>query len=439
MIRRTPAPEIERKMSIIYDLVFLIIGIAYLPVYVFRRKLHRGFLARLGFLPKGLSLGRPIWIHAVSVGEAMAIRGLLEGLRTIYPEKKFVISTVTSTGNAIAKAASKEGDFVTYLPLDFSLVARGVIKRLNPSAFIIAETEIWPNLIACLYKKKIPVIIVNGRISDKSFRGYLSIKFLLRPTLTKINLFCVQTKRDAQRLVRLGVNEDKINITGNMKFDSALSKMDSFQLDGLRRNLGLRPSDKLWVCGSTHPGEEDMVLYAYKELQREFPDLKLLLAPRHPERSADIAKIVSSFGFRSEFISRQPSKCSTCLTQPVFILDTIGKLIYFYGIAEIVFVGGSLIEKGGHNILEPAFLAKPVLFGPYMFNFRDIADLFLKNEAAVLINSKEELQEKIKKFLQNPQDALQLGQRARDLILRNSGATKKSLELIKNNLRGHRE
>ena len=206
-------------MFIIYDLIILVFALVYLPIYLLKRKFHLDFKMRLGILPPGLELHRPIWIHAVSVGEVMAARNLIKKLRIAYPDKRLFITTVTLTGNKIAKNIARRTDLISYFPLDISFIVRSVVDKIKPSLFIIMETEIWPNLIAYLYQKKIPIILVNARISDRSFRGYLSIKFLLKPLLNKINLFCVQTQMDAQRLMRLGVVKNRIEITGNMKFD----------------------------------------------------------------------------------------------------------------------------------------------------------------------------------------------------------------------------
>ncbi len=414
-------------MFIFYDLIFLLIVIIYLPIYLFRRKFHRGFLSRFGILPKDLKLDQPIWVHAVSVGEAIVVRGLISELRKAYPEKKFFISTVTTTGNKIAKTIVGDSDFVTYLPLDFSFIVKSVLNKIRPSLLILAETEIWPNLISSLATRNIPIIVVNGRISDSSFRGYLMIKFLLKFILNKVSLFCVQSQRDAQRLSCLGVSSDKINITGNMKFDVT-------DYTDFRRKPGLiSPKEKLLVAGSTHPGEEGIILNVYQGLIREFPDLRLLIAPRHPERAKDIEKIVIKYGFMPFGISQLNGQTGEQANrQTVFILDTIGQLINYYAIADIVFVGGSLVKKGGHNILEPAFLGKPILFGPHMFNFCDIAELFLKNQAAILAHNPRELKEKIKDLLNNSSRAMQLSWRSKKLILENQGATQRNLNLIKN-------
>lgn len=361
----------------------------------------------------------------------MAVRSLIAELRKIFPDKRFVLSTVTATGNKIVQSIAKEGDFITYLPLDFSFIVKKVMDKINPSLFIIAETEIWPNLISYLYKKNIPIVTVNGRISDASFKGYSSIRFLLKPVLNKISLFCVQGNRDAERLKSLGVTQGKVRITGNMKFDNVDYNYQIKDSQNLKLKLGMSAQEKLLVAGSTHPGEEEIILSIYKDLIAELQGLKLLIAPRHPERSKEVASLVSSFGFRSVLISTLVSNCSTCIPKPVFILDTIGELIHFYNISEIVFVGGSLVKKGGHNILEPASLAKPVIFGPYMFNFKDIAELFISNKAAVLVNNPQELREQIRELFKNASYYEELGRKAKDLIQKNIGSTRRSIELIK--------
>jgi 3-deoxy-D-manno-octulosonic-acid transferase len=408
-------------MFIIYNLVFLLFALVNLPVYLFKGKFHKGFSARFGKLPKSLKLDRPIWVHAVSVGEAASVAGLITELRSRYPKKSFVITTVTPTGNKIAQKIAKDTDLVTYLPFDLSWIVGSVINRINPSLFIIAETELWPNLIRCLYKKNVPIVTVNGRISDKSFKGYLGISFLLKPTLERIRMFCVQTDVDALRFKAIGVLANKIKVTGNMKFDIA-PKASSQPAGSSRSLLRLKSHEKLLIAASTHPGEEKIILEAYKGICAAMPEVRLLIAPRHPERSHEIFGIIKKAGWGSMRVSRvgiddlKPGS-------PVFILDTIGQLLNFYNIADVVFVGGSLIKKGGHNILEPAAFAKPIIFGPYMFNFRDITDLFLKHHAAVMVNDAQELQANIELLLKDHQRSKELGEAAQKLIWQNQGAT----------------
>lgn len=419
-------------MRLFYDIIFFLVLLVYFPRYLFKRKFHQDFCQRLGILPKELNLGRPIWIHAVSVGEALAIRTLISELRKVYPKKKLVISTVTPTGNKIAQGMAQEGDWVTYLPFDFSFVVRHVIKRIFPSVFILVETEFWPNLISALYKGNIPVVVINGRISDRSWRGYRMIKFLLRPLLNKISLFSVQTKRDSERLIALGVNEDKVKVNGNMKFDTAFVKETKAEnADKYKSLMGIGIKDKLLIAGSTHPKEEEIILKSYSELRDEFPDLRLLIAPRHPQRASDIESIISNYGFQPVKVSqlnRQTGEPAN--RQTVFILDTIGELAGLYRIADIVFIGGSFIRKGGQNILEPAACAKPILCGPHMFNFRDIVGIFLERDACIQVHSQDELAQAIKDLLHNPYKIQELGNRARDLVIQNQGATKRNAEAI---------
>jgi 3-deoxy-D-manno-octulosonic-acid transferase len=423
-------------MFIIYDIIFLIFSICYLPVFLLERKFHAGFSMRLGFLPDIPELDGPIWVHAVSVGEAMSVRHLVENLKEKFPRKDFVISTVTPTGNKIARSIAGKNDAVIYLPLDFSWIVRRVIARVNPSFFIIAETEIWPNLIACLYGKNIPIALVNARISDRSFKKYLFARFLVRPVLNKVGLFCVQTQSDARRLEQLGVAAGKIKFTGNMKFDIKVRDYEELRKDysDYRIKFGVGAGDKLWVAASTHPGEEEEILAVYLRLAKSFPDLKLLIGPRHPQRSESIVKLVNKHplleAIRISQLSRLTAAGRPEGRKQIFILDTIGQLMYFYAISDIVFVGGSLVKSGGHNILEPASLGKPILFGKYMFNFRDITDMFLKNNAGIMVDNSRELEDNLRNLLENGSLAARLGKACREVILKNQGATARNAEAI---------
>lgn len=422
-------------MTIIYDILFLFVAIVYSLVYLFKGKFHQGFLARLGFLPNDIHLNHPIWIHAVSVGEVASIKMLVGLLKAAYPDRQFVISTVTPTGNRIARGFSGKDDFVTYLPFDLSFIVKKVIDRISPSLFIIVETELWPNLITFLNSRKIPVVVVNARISDRSFGRYRLAKLIFKPLLNKINLFCAQSDLDAGRLIRLGVREDKIKVTGNVKFDMVVYEDKATKAADLSSKLGIGAESKFFVAGSTHPQEEEIILSAYKKILPDFPYLKLLIAPRHPERSAEIGKIISGFGFQTVYVSKLESLCARCIPRPVFVLDVIGRLMDFYQISDIVFVGGSLVIKGGHNILEPASLGKPILSGQHMFNFRDIAELFLRNNAIIVVHNDEEIAVNVRELLNDASLRQALGSAGRALILQNKGATARNLELIRELLR----
>ncbi|RJP29685.1 MAG: 3-deoxy-D-manno-octulosonic acid transferase [Candidatus Omnitrophota bacterium] len=414
-------------MTILIDLLYFIGFIFYLPLLVFKGKLHREFFFRLGFIPK-VYMENPIWIHAVSVGEVMAIKKLVYELKAAFPRKRFVISTVTATGNKVAKTLAGGRDYVTYLPFDFSFIVSKVMRRIKPSLFIVAETEIWPNLINYLHHNNIPLITINGRISDKSFIGYKRIKFILRHILNKVSLFCVQTEEDAKRLMALGVGLDKMDITGNLKFD--LNYGNEVNPENYRSRLGIVYNEKLFVAGSTHKGEDEIIFSVYKRMRQSSINIKLLIAPRHPERARDVASLAKKFGFNPQLISAIPFICETCITQPVFILDTIGELPGFYSAADIVFIGGSLTKNGGHNIIEPASHAKPVLFGPWMFNFREIARMFLDKSAAIMVRDEDELFNKAVALLRNESEASLYSERAKELVLKHRGATARTLKHI---------
>jgi len=410
-------------MIIFYNLLYLIAVILYLPVFLLRGKFHSGTGVRFGMLPRRLKLDKPVWIHAVSVGEAVAVKGLLAELRLKFPDKKFVISTVTPTGNKIARGLAKEGDFVTYLPFDLSFIISGVMKRIDPCLFLVAETEIWPALFSVLHKRRVPIVVVNARISDSSLRGDLAVKPLISPVLNKVSLFCAQSEQDAERLLSLGLDKKKVKTTGNMKFDIGQASF-SFSAPRLR----LRLDEKLFVCGSTHPGEEEIIFSAYKELKGEYPDLRLLIAPRHPERAEEVASLARKAGLNSVLSSVYEQSQESA--SPVYIVDSVGELLSFYSIAHLVFVGGSLVGKGGHNILEPAALGKPVIFGPHMFNFRQITELFLLNSAALQVQDSQGLKEAVRSIMRQPSFAQELGERAKGLFKSNQGATLKNSELV---------
>ncbi|MBN2097721.1 MAG: 3-deoxy-D-manno-octulosonic acid transferase, partial [Candidatus Omnitrophica bacterium] len=378
----------------------------------------------------------PIWLHAVSVGETQAARPLVEYLKLKYPDSTLVISTVTATANKIAKNLISPNELVIYSPLDISFVVKKTLDLINPKLLIIAETEIWPNLIVNAASRNVPIVMVNGRISSGSFRNYKLFPCFLRPILLKINLFAMQTKTDAQRIIELGAEENKVKVTGNMKFDILGSEFVVRSSE-----LGLKENEKLFIAGSTHRGEEQVILRAYQDLVKTHPDLKLLIAPRHIERVAEIEKLITRFGFRAQRVSaifttnyELPSFAKASegrrTTNSILILDTIGQLRNLYQLADIVFIGGSLISHGGQNPIEPAYFSKAILFGPDMSNFSSVSETLLKQKAAILVRDAVQLKESCLSLLTDSEMARDLGQRAKQIIEQNRGATFKNLELI---------
>lgn len=429
-------------LFIVYDILYIIFAICYLPLFLIRGKYHRGILMRAGIFPQGvidkLKGQKVIWLHTVSVGEAQAAGALVRNLKQEYPGSFLLISTVTKTGNEIAQRLIGPEGLVIYSPLDIGFAVRRAVNLIKPRLFIIAETEIWPNLIINLAKKGVAVVLVNGRISRNSFRGYRIIRPFLKEVLRSFSLFCMQTKKDAQRIVSLGAEENKVKVTGNMKFDIqlpvtpptlTLRRAGNYQLP----DLGLPGEEKLFIAGSTHRGEEKIILQAYRELIKSRPDLRLLIAPRHIERTQEVERLIERFGFESQRVSELifNAQRTTNNERPILILDTIGQLKNLYALAGLVFIGGSLIRHGGQNPIEPAVFSKPILFGPYMSNFSNVARAFLNKKAAMVVKDAQQLKNICLRLLEDPVLRKELGERAKEVVRENKGATFKNTELIR--------
>jgi 3-deoxy-D-manno-octulosonic-acid transferase len=418
----------------LYDIGFLIFSVIYLPVLVFKGKLHREFPERFGRYAlakeKILLSGRDrIWIQAVSVGEVFVCKSLIPLLREKFPGHDLVVSTITKAGNDLAKKLFSKDAVIIYFPLDFGFTVRRAIKYIKPGIYIMIETEIWPNLLGELSLNSIPSVMINGRISDRSIGKYRLVLPFLKKTLSEISAFCMQDTIDAERVISLGAPPDRVKVTGNMKFD--VEVLDNGRApDVVRRSLSLSGDDPLLVAGSTHEGEEEAIVEAFKELIPDFPKLKLLIAPRHIDRVKEIEKIIKKTGFEPVRVSRLNDSRITIHDSQILILDTIGHLNEAYSAATLVFVGGSLVKHGGQNPLEPAVLGRAMLFGPHMFNFRYITKILLKEGAALQIAGKEDLARNLKMLLNDPLKRSELGDNAKRAIAQNRGATKKNLEKI---------
>lgn len=401
------------------------------------KKYTAGLFQRFGILPKKLLAdvkGRKvIWIHAVSVGEVQAAIPLIHKLLNNFPNYKFLVTTTTNTGQKIAKEKLKSVSIhVFYFPLDFFWVVSRVLDSIKPAIVITLETEIWPGFLDACFKRNIMVGVINGRLSDKSFNGYKTIKFFLEPILKKINFIAVQTESDKNRFIQLGAQDERIHVIGNLKFDQTLnetpfSHSQTVEFSSLRN----RP---LLIAGSTHRGEEEILLRSYKELLKIHPTLLFLLAPRHPERLTEVRNIVSNFGFQPIFRSQLPAELPR-ENGTVIILDTMGELAQIYQLATVVFIGKSLIKKGGgQNPLEPAMHGKPIVTGPYISNFKSIFNELKTNYALIEVNNDKELNAAINNLLTNEDERDKLGLNARKVTERNRGASDKSANLIRDYL-----
>ena len=423
-------------MNILFNIAFALFLFFYAPLFIFKKRRRKGIRIRLGIYSKDLisrlASRKNIWIHAVSVGEVIAAAPLIENIRQRHIGYRIILSTVTETGNSAARKILLKDDIDLYLPFDLSFITRKVMGYIKPVFLILTETELWPNLILAAHKMNSKIFLVNGRISDSSFKRYRIAKALLAPVLRNIDLLCMQTQEYKERIVSLGAHRSRTVVSGNMKFDSAfLDDVSDQHREMLKEILCLHSGERLMVAGSTHPGEEDIMLSAYNKLKTQFTGLRLIIAPRHIERAHDITQIAKRLRLESALFSCL-AKGGRVSPENIIILDVIGKLKDIYSIAEIVFVGGSMVKRGGQNIVEPAVFAKPIVVGPYTYNFRDIIDMFLEKQAVMIAETEGFLVGVIDGLLKDRDLAKRLGQRARSVVESNRGAAERTLRFIEN-------
>jgi len=413
-------------MYVLYNLILVLLTIALLPVILFKLatvpKYRGGLSQKLGRVRKKvlrvLNSTRPIWVHAVSVGEVMAAHPLVRELRKRYPDRKLILSTVTVTGNYTAKQRVPEADAVFYFPFDYPWIVRRVIRRINPAIVLVAETELWPNFFRELNRQGIPSALVNGRISPRSYGNYLKFKGFFSHVFANLSLFCMQSEEDADRIKDIGAAPEKVIVTGNLKFDQKI-------LAGRQEPVAITAGRRVLTAGSTHRGEEAILLEVFGRLRIKYPDLVLIIAPRHPERFDEVCGLITNAGYECQRRTRMKGQA-----KDVVLLDTIGELRAFYGLCDIAFVGGSLVKVGGHNLLEPAAMKKPVIFSRYMFNFKEISEALIKAGGGVMVKDKEELYAKLDNLLHDKKLSVSMGQQAFKVITANSGATSRTIDAI---------
>jgi 3-deoxy-D-manno-octulosonic-acid transferase len=403
----------------------------YAPAAVVRR-LVRGvpihMRARLGYDTPLPGRGPRAWLHAVSVGEAIAATPLVEGLRRRYPSLPLVITTVTDTGATVVRDRFRADATHRFFPLDLPRVVGRAVDAIEPAFLICMETELWPNVLRALARRRIPVMIANGRLSDRSFRRYQLVRGFMRDVLADVSVFAMRSAEDARRVIALGAAPERVFVTGNIKNeagDDAAGVADLW-----RRLLGLADGCPVWVAGSTHRGEEDTVLAAHAAARSRFPELALVLAPRHPERVPEVQALIERRGWLARRRTELPLRANRDGARPnVIVLDTVGELAQLYGVADVVFVGGSLVPSGGHNLLEPAARGKPVLTGPHVENFRDAAELLLGCGAARTVSTALELGDELTQLLSDPVLRERRGLAGRTAVASRHGAVREILDL----------
>ncbi len=424
-------------MYLVYSLATLIAFVALSPYFLYQALRHKKYVGslsqRLGYLPVSFNLDAEasIWIHAVSVGEVLSVRPVVAALRRRYPSLRLFLSTTTMSGQQVARRSVTDIDGVFYFPFDWQFTVRRTLDLVRPRLFVMVENEIWPNLLRECRARGVRTIVVNGRISRRSFPRYRAIRPFFRRVLADIDRFCVQGEETASRVLALGADPARVTITGSLKFDS----LDSATLPGrgparVLRFFRMSPGRPVFVAGSTMKGEDELVIRAFNRIRSVTAanNPLLVIAARHPERFAEVERLCRAEGLstlrRSELPIDAEPRCDAV------VLDTIGELAALYQIATAVFVGGSLVPAGGHNILEPALYGKPILFGPHMENFAEIADTFLTNAAAVQVRTGRHLEEELVALMGDPVRRARLGAAARALVDANRGAKDRTLAVI---------
>jgi len=414
-------------ISIVADFFYLVFVIAVLPYYIIKfftvPSSRLGLFERFGFMSPSKSEKSVIWLHGASVGELKSAEGLIKKLREQYKDYELVLSSITPTAQLLLRKIYPDLRSVTF-PIDLSWAVKRSIKKINPKLIVLLEQEIWPNFIQAASARNIPVVLIGARITEKSLRRYNILSWIFKPTLNRISHFGVQDESYFTRYKTLGVPDDKMTITGNMKYDNIPNPQITDTR--LQMELGIKGMDIVLIGGSTHSSEEEVLLEAYKSLKADIKNLRLVLAPRHPERFHDVEDLIRAKGHECvRYSKRDNAKSQTA----VIFIDTMGELMKIYQLATIVFVGGSLVSKGGHNILEPIALGKPAIFGPYMYNFQESADALIKAGACVMIKDKNKLTGKIRELLARP-DFNEIGKRGLEFIKSKRGATDNNLRII---------
>ncbi|HEX9628933.1 MAG TPA: 3-deoxy-D-manno-octulosonic acid transferase [Pyrinomonadaceae bacterium] len=427
-------------MYFIYSLLLAVGFLILLPRFLYDAFRHgkyvAGFRERLGTLSP--VTGQPlIWIHCVSVGETQAARPLVLELKKQLPNYRIAISTTTLTGQNLAREIFKnDAEKIFYFPFDWRWTVRRTLKALHPDAVLIMETELWPGFLRECERQHIPVVVLNGRLSERSFRRYRLFRGFMSRVLRGVSLAIMQTEPDAARLRLLGIATEKVKVSGSLKFDAGTLPLNDELTVALGARFNFNSDSPLILAASTHAPEERIVIEAVKQLiAHTVPTARLLIAPRHPERFGEVAALIEASGI--SWARRSASQQATDGTAKVVLLDTIGELQSVYPLATIVFVGGSIAKTGGHNILEPAAVGACILTGAHTYNFREIVEAFVRAEAIVQLpampdsDTALELEKLFAKFLTEPDKQRLIGERAKQLVNQNRGATELTMELLK--------
>jgi 3-deoxy-D-manno-octulosonic-acid transferase len=423
-------------MKLFNDFIYLLAIIAISPKILFRvimqNRYRQGFSERLGKIRRNSPDKKCIWIHAVSVGEVNATKTIITELKKHLPEFEIILSATTDTGIEQARKLYDADLKVFYFPLDFSFAVHRAFKNLKPDICLLMELEVWPNFTSKANQLKIPVVVVNGRISDRSFPKYNLVKPFVKPVFEKVSLFLAQSEEYARRFISLGGRKESAVITGSLKYDTAPMSEKVEGTDLLASQLSIT-GKRLFVAGGTGPKEEKIILDIFKKLEKQdnYSDLRLVIVPRKPERFDEVAKLIKKSGFELVRYSKIKSGEKETANQDAVILgDTMGDLRKFYSLAAVVFVGRSLVPMGGSDMMESAAMGKCTIFGPHTFNFKQTVQALLQAQGAFEVGDEKELRQIIQKCLDEPQFAQKIAQNGQKVIKENQGATQKTIAAI---------
>lgn len=389
---------------------------------------------RFGFVPAIESGRQVIWVHSVSVGETLAAVPMIKQLQVRHPDALLVVTTMTPTGSARVKAVFGSSVYHVYAPYDLPDVLHRFLSRIHPDVLVIMETELWPNLVHRCRDRDIPIVVANARLSEKSARGYQQFSVLTLPMLQRINCIAAQHEDDGERFLGLGLNEHQLVVTGNIKFDLSLDDEIKTRAQSLKAQWQGDSKRPVLLVASTHRGEDEIILDSFEQIRLSFPELLLVMVPRHPERFDEVFQCCSNRGLQ---VIRRSSGEPPSLEDQVLLGDTMGELLLFFGACDIAFVGGSLVPVGGHNLIEPAAWKVPVLSGPHLFNFSEASRLLLEAKGMAVCEGVNVIAHQVTELLQNPASAVQMGAAAKLVADNNRGALDQLLDIIERQLLGH--
>lgn len=425
-------------MYILYNIILWAAAVVLVPFFLlkiiltgkYRKSIFQKFGGRQTNILSAIKEGPRVWIHAVSVGEVTAAAPIVASLKKKRPEVQIVFSTSTETGQEMAQKFIKEDVTFIYFPLDIPAVVRKMIAMAKPDVFVLVETELWPNFLRCCEQNRVKTLMVNGRISPRSYRRYRMTGFFWKKVLRHLDFAGMISDVDAQRITDIGMDAAKMQVMGNAKYDGLAAKISPALRDEITRRLNARENERFFVAGSTHPGEDEIVIDVYRKLLERYPDLRLILVPRHIERTENVVNLLRQSGLNDVIRLSEINNGRSVKAESVIVIDVIGELFKVYSLASVVFCGGSLVPKGGQNILEAAAWGKVIFYGPSMEDFSQEKTLLEEAGCGITVRDGEELFSGIMRMLDHPEEADRRGEKGRAVIAANIGAAGRYADLI---------